>query len=99
MVDGESGATAPGEMPAGLPGRLDTGPPVRMDGAMNTELVREGLTFTTTEWLRVNVDAPEVVAGIHARYAAAGAELHIRQWTVCSGESPCGVRSVRANDE
>ena len=44
---------------------------------MNTELVREGYTFTTTEWLRVNVDAPEVVAGIHARYATAGAELHI----------------------
>ncbi|MDE0457261.1 MAG: homocysteine S-methyltransferase family protein [Chromatiales bacterium] len=44
---------------------------------MNTELAREGYTFTTTEWLRVNVDAPEVVAGIHARYAAAGAELHI----------------------
>ena len=77
IVDGESGAPAPGEMPAGLPGRLDTGPPVRMDGAMNTELVREGFTFTTTEWLRVNVDAPEVVAGIHARYATAGAELHI----------------------
>ena len=77
MVDGESGAPAPGEVPAGLPERLDTGRPVRMDGAMNTELAREGLTFTTTEWLRVNVDAPEVVAGIHARYAAAGAELHI----------------------
>ena len=77
MVDAESGAPAPGEMPADFPARLDSGPPVRMDGAMNTELVREGLTFTTTEWLRVNVDAPEVVAGIHARYAAAGAELHI----------------------
>ena len=77
MVDGEIGAPAPGEVPAGLPGRLDTGRPVRMDGAMNTELARKGLTFTTTEWLRVNVDAPEVVAGIHARYAAAGAELHI----------------------
>ena len=64
-------------MPADLPGRLDTGPPVRMDGAMNTELAREGFTFTTAEWLRVNVDAPEVVAGIHARYATAGAELHI----------------------
>ena len=44
---------------------------------MNTELAREGLVFTTAEWLRVNVDAPEVVAGIHARYATAGAELHI----------------------
>ena len=77
MVDGEIGAPAPGEVPAGLPGRLDTGRPVRMDGAMNTELARKGLTFTTTEWLRVNVDAPEVVAGIHARYATAGAELHI----------------------
>ena len=44
---------------------------------MNTELARAGLTFTTAEWLRVNIDAPEVVAGIHARYATAGAELHI----------------------
>ena len=44
---------------------------------MNSELSREGFAFTTTEWLRVNVDAPERVAGIHARYAAAGAELHI----------------------
>ena len=44
---------------------------------MNTELAREGFTFTTAEWLRVNIDAPDVVAGIHARYAAAGAELHI----------------------
>ena len=77
MVDDESGARAPGDMPAGLPARLDAGPPVRMDGAMNTELLREGYTFTTTEWLRINVDAPEVVAGIHARYAGAGAELHI----------------------
>ena len=64
-------------MPADFTARLDTGPTVRMDGAMNTELAREGLTFTTAEWLRVNVDAPEVVAGIHARYATAGAELHI----------------------
>ena len=64
-------------MPDDLLARLDTGPPVRMDGAMNTELARAGLTFTTAEWLRVNVDAPDVVAGIHARYATAGAELHI----------------------
>lgn len=76
-VDCASGAPAPSPMPADLPARLDTGPSVRMDGAMNTELIREGLTFTTTEWLRVNIDAPQVVAGIHARYAAAGAELHI----------------------
>jgi len=67
----------PTGLPADLPGRLDTGPPVRMDGAMNTELARRGFTFTSAEWLCVNVDAPEVVAGIHAGYAAAGAELHI----------------------
>ena len=77
MADSESGAPAPGSMPADFLARLDTGRPVRMDGAMNTELARQGLTFTTTQWLRVNVDAPEVVAGIHARYATAGAELHI----------------------
>ena len=77
MIEHESGASTPNPMPVDLLARLDTGRPVRMDGAMNTELAREGFTFTTAEWLRVNVDAPEVVAGIHARYATAGAELHI----------------------
>ena len=61
-----------------FPERLDGRSPVRMDGVLNTELAREGLRFTTTEWLRVDVDSPELVAGIHARYAAAGAELLLR---------------------
>jgi len=74
---GEMPVVKPTDLPADLPGRLNTGPPVRMDGAMNTELARRGFTFTTAEWLCVNIDAPEVVAGIHAGYAAAGAELHI----------------------
>ena len=47
---------------------------------MNTELAREGLVFTTAEWLRVNVDAPEVVAGIHALPAA----LTARAWKIRS---------------
>ena len=77
MVERAGVAPVSSPTPDDLPTRLDTGRPVRMDGAMNTELAREGFTFTTAEWLRVNVDAPEVVAGIHARYAKAGAELHI----------------------
>ena len=80
MTDGavrEGGAPVSGPMPVDFAARLDTGPAVRMDGAMNTELVRQGLTFTTMQWLRVNLDCPELVAGIHARYATAGAELHI----------------------
>ena len=57
--------------------RLNAGPALSMDGAMNTELARAGLRFTTREWLRVNLDSPGTVAGIHAQYAAAGAEVHI----------------------
>ena len=72
-----SGIPEPASLSIGFPARLDMGPVVRMDGAMNTELAREGLRFTTQEWLRVNLDSPALVAGIHARYAAAGAELHI----------------------
>ena len=62
---------------ASFSARLDNGPSVRVDGALNTELARKGLRFTTMEWLRVNIDAPDTIAGIHARYARAGAELHM----------------------
>ena len=64
------------ERPAFLD-RLSGGPPVLMDGAVNTELTRRGLVFNTADWLRVNLDQPEVLAEIHKAYAEAGAELHI----------------------
>lgn len=57
--------------------RLKDGPPVLMDGAMNTELSNKGFVFNELEWLRVNIDAPESVAEVHAGYARAGSELHI----------------------
>lgn len=57
--------------------RLTVKRPVLMDGAINTELSRKGILFTTMEWLRVNLDDPRMVADIHQDYARAGAELHI----------------------
>lgn len=45
-----------------------------MDGAMGTELIRRGYVGPT--W-RANLDAPELVAAIHAEYAAAGAEVSL----------------------
>ena len=57
--------------------RLKDPHPILLDGAINTELSRQGLLFTTQEWLRVNLDAPNVVANIHKAYARAGAEVHI----------------------
>ena len=60
-----------------LAGRLSSDRPLLLDGAMNTELARRGLVFDTHEWLRVNLDAPEKIASVHADYARAGAEIHI----------------------
>lgn len=57
--------------------RLAESRPVVMDGAVNTELSRNGYRFTAAEWLVANCEAPDVVAGIHRAYAAAGAEVHI----------------------
>lgn len=48
-----------------------------MDGAINSELSRKGLLFTSLEWLRVNLDNPGVVADIHKAYSRAGAQVHI----------------------
>jgi methionine synthase I (cobalamin-dependent) len=57
--------------------RLSMGRPVLMDGAVNTELSRKGLLFKSNEWLRINLECPEILAQIHRDYARAGAELHI----------------------
>ena len=57
--------------------RLESDRPVLMDGAMSTELAGRGLVFNDREWLRINLDRPELVAEVHAAYAHAGAELHI----------------------
>ena len=57
--------------------RLDSGGAIVMDGAINTELAARGLVFNAHDWLRINIDQPQIVADIHASYARAGAELHI----------------------
>jgi len=51
---------------------LRSGRALLMDGAMGTELIRRGYAGPT--W-RANLEAPELVATIHAEYAAAGAEV------------------------
>lgn len=48
-----------------------------LDGPMGTELGRRGVSLASAEWsARALADAPEVVAAIHADYAAAGATVH-----------------------
>lgn len=57
--------------------RLSTGLPVMLDGAMNTEMSRKGHYFNSEQWVRANLDAPELIGEIHADYARSGAEVHI----------------------
>jgi len=57
--------------------RLRSTYPVIVDGAINTELARKGLRFSSRQWLTANLDAPRVVGDIHRSYAKAGAEVHI----------------------
>ncbi|HVY46929.1 MAG TPA: homocysteine S-methyltransferase family protein, partial [Minicystis sp.] len=48
-----------------------------LDGAMGTELVARGVPTPDGAWSAAAIDAaPEVVAAIHAAYAAAGATVH-----------------------
>ncbi len=76
---GQRKATAPGAtrgVEAELRERLAQGPPLLLDGATGTELERRGVPSQLPLWSsRALLDAPEVVAGIHAEYVAAGAEI------------------------
>jgi len=48
-----------------------------LDGAMGTELAARGVATPAPGWsMHALVDAPDVVAAIHADYARAGAEIH-----------------------
>ena len=48
-----------------------------LDGPTGTELARHGVETPPPLWSAVAVDhAPDVLARIHADYAAAGAEVH-----------------------
>lgn len=48
-----------------------------LDGAIGTELVARGLAVDEPAWTgRASLDAPELLADVHADYAAAGATLH-----------------------
>lgn len=57
--------------------RLAHSDPVLMDGALGTKLTGQGFLFNTEEWIMANLTHPVVIAGIHASYAAVGAELPI----------------------
>lgn len=48
-----------------------------LDGAIGTELISRGLEFDAPEWsARAISEAPEMLARVHADYAAAGATFH-----------------------
>jgi S-methylmethionine-dependent homocysteine/selenocysteine methylase len=48
-----------------------------LDGAIGTELLLRGVSLGAADWsARAVVDAPEVLAKVHADYARAGATLH-----------------------
>lgn len=56
--------------------RLRSGPPLLLDGATGTELERRGAYTGLPLWgTHALLDRPELVAEIHADYAAAGAEI------------------------
>jgi len=63
--------------PVGLADRLaGRGGPLLLDGATGTELERAGLATGLPLWsTHALLEAPECVAGIHAAYLAAGAEI------------------------
>src|SRR5258708_6028707 len=53
---------------------LNSGRTLLMDGAMGTGLIRRG--FRGPTW-RANLEAPDLVRGIHADFANAGAEVFL----------------------
>ncbi len=56
--------------------RLQSGPPLILDGATGTELLRRGFRTALPLWSAgALLDAPDLVAAIHADYVAAGAEI------------------------
>jgi methionine synthase I (cobalamin-dependent) len=57
--------------------RLTSGEPLILDGAMGTEIARVGPGIGDGDWVGANLGKPDLVAGIHAAYAAAGARVHI----------------------
>jgi S-methylmethionine-dependent homocysteine/selenocysteine methylase len=56
--------------------RIARGAPVLLDGALGTELEREGIRSELPLWTtHALLEAPQSVAAIHRRYALAGAEI------------------------
>jgi S-methylmethionine-dependent homocysteine/selenocysteine methylase len=59
-----------------LENRLKNGPPLLLDGALGTELERQGVSCELPLWsTRALLDCPERVGAIHDAYARAGAEI------------------------
>jgi S-methylmethionine-dependent homocysteine/selenocysteine methylase len=72
----EARARAAAESKTSLEQRLAAGPFVLLDGAIGTELERRGIACELPLWSsHALLDAPDVLAEIHAEYVAAGAEI------------------------
>lgn len=54
--------------------RLRRGPPLLMDGAMGTELIRNGAD-SGSNLAKLNLSRPELVLAVHKAYIAAGAQV------------------------
>ena len=78
-MPGQRNAATPGatrSAEAELRERLAQGPPLLLDGATGTELERRGVPSELPLWsARALLEAPELLARIHAEYVAAGAEV------------------------
>ena len=58
--------------------KLDRGDVVIIDGAMGSELATRGATMNGAAWsATATLERPELVAGIHRNYVAAGADVLI----------------------
>jgi len=72
----EARARATAESKTSLEERLAAGPFVLLDGAIGTELERRGVRCGLPLWSsHALLDAPDVLAQIHAEYVEAGAEI------------------------
>ncbi len=59
-----------------LPQRFQRGETLILDGAMGSEIIRQGYNLPLPLWsATANIDCPEIVAAIHQEYIRAGADV------------------------
>ena len=80
---------------SGLAARLARDRPLVLDGATGTELERRGVRSGLPLWSsHALIEAPDVLAEIHAEYAAAGRE---RYWII-DPQGPVVIAHHRVNE-